>query len=147
MKNAILGSWELRAAEGRYDDGSVEHLYGSGARGLLIYTPEGRMTVQLSAANRARFASDDMWKGTSEELKAAFNGYLAYFGRYELNEADGVILHHVEESMFPNWTGNVQRRSISLEGDRLTLSTLPGPVGGRVVTATLVWERSRRATS
>jgi hypothetical protein len=145
MKNAIVGSWELLAAEARYDDGSVELLYGPSPRGLLIYTPDGTMAAQISRSERVRFAFDDMARGTPEGLAAAFSGYVAYFGRYELKEAEGAIVHHVEGSMFPNWCGNAQRRLASLEGDRLTISTPRMRVGGRMGTATLVWGRSGRA--
>jgi hypothetical protein len=144
MKNAILGSWEIEAVESRYDDGSVDHPFGSAPRGLLVYTPEGRMTVQLSRADRSSFASDDLWKGTPEELGAAFSSYVAYFGRYELNEEEGVVVHHVDGSVFPNWTDNVQRRTLSLEGDHLVLSTAPMLIGNRVRTSVLVWKRASR---
>jgi hypothetical protein len=147
MKNAIVGSWEIEAVESRNDDGSVDHPFGPAPRGLLVYTPEGLVTVHLAGTNRARFASEDHLKGTPDELKMAFATYVAYFGRFELNEAEGVILHHVEGSAFPNWVGNVQRRNISLEGDRLTLSTQPMMIGDRTRTSVLVWRRSARASS
>lgn len=144
MKNAILGVWELVAAEARYDDGVVEQPYGPNPQGLLVYTPEGWMNVYVSSAERPRFASNDMWRGTPEELRAAFQGCSAYFGRYEVDEAARVVIHNVTAALFPNWSGQVQRRHVSLEGEQLVLSTPPMRVGDRGCTAAFVWKRGQR---
>jgi hypothetical protein len=48
---------------------------------------------------------------------------MAYCGRYEVH-GDHVV-HHIEQSLFPNWVGTSQKRFIELEGDRLTLTTDP----------------------
>ena len=55
-----------------------------------------------------------------------------------LNEAAGVVVHHLEWSLFPNWTGTGQRRFFAIAGDRLTLTTPPFQRNGRQVTAKLV---------
>ena len=141
MKNAILGCWELVSFEVRLDDGTVIQPYGPDARGTLVYAPEGWMTVQVSRAMRPSFESKDMWNGTPEEIRAAVQGYIAYFGRYELNEDERTVSHHVEGSLFPNWVGDVQQRTISLEGAHLALSAPPMRVGDRVGTSVLVWKR------
>ena len=41
----------------------------------------------------------------------------------------------------PNWIGRDLARVATFEGDRVTLSTPPTPVGGRQQIATLVWQR------
>jgi hypothetical protein len=140
MIAAIVGTWELVGRENRYDDGSVSH---PDARGLLVYTPDGRMTAQWSMPGRTRFASGDIRKGSPAELEAAFTSYLGYFGRYEWRQEEGVVLHHVEGSLFPNWEGTVLRRGVSLEGDELRLSTPPLLIGGRMMTSVIVWRRAR----
>jgi hypothetical protein len=48
---------------------------------------------------------------------------MAYAGRYSFS-GDRVI-HHVELSLFPNWVGTDQQRSVELSGDRLILSARP----------------------
>jgi hypothetical protein len=50
----------------------------------------------------------------------------------------------VEASLFPDWVGTTQERLYDFDGDRLTLSTDPIPLGGRQLRAVLIWERVRR---
>lgn len=68
------------------------------------------MTAPISGGNRARFAADAMMKGTPQEPQAAFKGYVVHFGRYESEEAEGIV-HHVERFTFPSLTGSGQRRA------------------------------------
>jgi Lipocalin-like domain len=87
------------------------------------------------------FASGDQEDGTVEELTAAFKGYAAYYGTYSVDELAGVITHHVDASMFPNWVGTDQRREAVLEGSRLTLSTRLPWHEGKEWLFRLVWRR------
>jgi hypothetical protein len=64
---------------------------------------------------------------------------MAYCGRYEVH-GDHVV-HHIEQSLFPNWVGTSQKRFIELEGDRLTLTTDPFETS-RTSAARAVWERA-----
>ena len=41
----------------------------------------------------------------------------------------------------PNWMGGDQVRHVVLDGDTITLSTPPVPIGGRQQAASLVWQR------
>ena len=49
--------------------------------GLILYTPDGYMSAQLSAADRPNFESDDMYKGKPQDYVAAGLSYLAYSGK------------------------------------------------------------------
>ena len=109
-----------------------------------MYDGDGRMAVQFGRRGRAPFASAEMRGGTAEEMKAAFHGYVAYFGTYAVDEAAGTVTHAVEGSLFPNWEGQAQVRHYRLEGNRLTLTTPPLPAAGGMVTLVLEWEREDR---
>ena len=91
--------------------------------GLLIYTSDGFMSAVMSKLARPRFASDNSRAGTPDETKAAFDGYLSYCGRYTF--LGDRVVHHVEMSMFPNWSGGDQQRFASLQDDRLILAAQP----------------------
>ena len=67
--------------------------------------------------------TEDSLGGTLEEKARAASGFMAYCGRYEVH-GDHVV-HHIEQSLFPNWVGTSQKRFIELEGDRLTLPRTP----------------------
>ena len=139
MDQPLVGSWRLVSWENRAADGQVEYPMGPDALGYLMYAADGQFSVLLARAARKPFAVNDLLAGSAAEKAAAVDGFLAYAGRYTFG-GDHVI-HHVELSLFPNWTGTDQRRELQLTGNRLTLWVGPMLLGGRPQTAYLVWER------
>lgn len=137
----FIGAWKLISAEFRSSDGKVIYPYGKDAVGLIIYNSAGQMSVHLMRTDRPAFASGDPLKGTAEEIKAAFEGYLGYFGTYEVNEQDGTVIHCVHGSSFPNWVGEDQKRYFQFTGSQLALKTPPTPFGGVTIAGILIWER------
>jgi hypothetical protein len=107
-----------------------------------MYDAEGNMSALVARANVPVFASGDFRGGTDAEVRAAFDGFVAYFGTYSFNLSAGMVIHHVRSASFPNWTGTEQVRYFKAEGQRLVLSA-PISEGGRCVTAILIWERAR----
>ena len=140
-KDTLIGAWKLVSSEFRRSDGSVIYPYGRDAIGIISYDAAGNVTVQIMRADRPVFASGDLYGGTPEEIKAAFEGIISYFGRYEVDRAKGAVTHHIVGSSFPNWIGGDQVRFFELSGERLTLSTPPILAGGSTLTALLIWER------
>jgi hypothetical protein len=136
------GAWRLVSAEYRAPDGSVvESPWGSEPQGLLMYDAYGNMSVNLGRRERPRFASGDQLRGTPEEIKAAFESYNAYWGRYEVDERARTVTHHVQYAMFPNWTGTKQVRRYKFQDNKLILTTPPIRRGGQDVIGVIVWER------
>src|SRR6059058_5763545 len=133
--SAIAGTWELLAFESRDSvGGDVAYPLGAHPQGILIYDGR-RMAVQLLDPDRPRFASGDRARGTDAEIRAAFVGSFAYYGRYTVDAPRSTITHHVDGASFPNWAGTDLVREFRLERDsagrdRLTLSTPPTSVGG-----------------
>ena len=76
-------------------------------------------------------------------MRAAYQGYEAYFSTYLVDCEHGMINHRVLGGLFPNWTGSLQPRYYRFEGpDRLLLSTEPlDAVPTRKTIVTLTWER------
>jgi len=109
---------------------------------MIMYDTNGHMSAQIMRPDRPAFASGDQLEGTPMEIKSAFEGFVAYYGVYEVNQEDGAVTHHVEGSLFPNWVGSAQRRFFEFSGNRLTLSTPPILAGGQQVTGVLTWERA-----
>jgi hypothetical protein len=140
----LVGAWKLVSFEARSSNGEVSYPYGRNAFGMLMYDAGGNVFVLLMRRDRPKFASDDLWRGTPEEIKAAFEGFVAYCGTYEVDEEKGTVTHHVEGSHFPNWAGTDQVRLFKCSGDQLTLSTPPTPLGGRQSTVHFIWARTRK---
>jgi hypothetical protein len=78
-------------------------------------------------------------RGNPEEVKSAFEGFQAYFGTYEVNDRERMVIHHVIGCSFPNWVGTDQIRFFEFSGKNLTLSTPPLSAAGMTVTMRLVW--------
>ena len=135
--DSLVGTWRLVSQQS--SDGGSE--FGPNPIGQLMYDSAGNMSVQLLRADRPRFASGDRRSGTIEEVRAAFDGAMTYFGTYSVDHTERSITHHLLGSSFPNWIGTDQKRYYSLEGRRLILTSAPILVGGRTITSTLTWER------
>jgi hypothetical protein len=139
---AVVGTWTLESWEVVDANGAVDYPFDRTPIGYLMYDPEGYMSVAFMPAGRTPFGAADILGGTPEEKSAAIGTYIAYCGRYEVNRDR--VFHHIEASLFPNWTGATQERIVNLTGDTLRISTPPLLIKGKVQTAHLVWKRARR---
>ena len=106
----FTGTWRLLACEGQWSDGRITRPYGDNPSGQLMYDGNGHFAGQIMARERPAFATGNLLKGSDAEVRAAFEGYVAYYGRYTVDEAEGLMIHEVEGSFFPNWTGERQVR-------------------------------------
>ena len=138
--NSLIGTWRLVSWENRNEVGDFDYPFGRDAFGYITYTKSGFMFVAIMTSNRPHFSSDDILEGGSIEEKAlAAETYLTYCGTYKIME--NRIIHQIEMSMFPNWSGIDQERFFVLKGDKLILSTPLLILGGKKQTTHLVWER------
>lgn len=136
----LAGVWNLLVLEFR-SDGQVVYPTGRDAAGMCLYDATGHMSLQIMRVDRPRFAAEDMLGGTPEEVAAAAKGYIAYGGTYVEDADNGVVVHHVTHSLFPNWVGKDLVRFFKRTGDRLIISAPTVVVGGHLMDAMLVWER------
>jgi len=116
-----------------------QELMGQKPIGFITYTPDGRMSVVITAETRKPLSVNDRIAAPADERAEAFSTVIAYAGRYSFTSDK--IVHHVEASWMPNQVGTDLVRSLKLEGDRLTLRTTPILQGGAQTTTDLVWER------
>ena len=140
----IVGTWRLVSFESRDEAGRITLAMGSDPIGQLVYDAGDNVSVHLMAVHRKPFVSGDRLSGSDQEVRVAFEGYHAYFGRYSVDERAHSVTHYIEGASFPNLIGSNQVRKFEVVGDRLTLSTPPIRVGARFVTSVLVWERARQ---
>jgi len=140
-KEQFIGSWKLISSEFRRSDGEVSYPWGRDAVGIIMYDTDGNMAGQIMRPGRPEFVSKDHMKGTPSEIKSAFEGYIAYYGTYEVNEDENTVTHHVEGSLMPNMVGRAMRRFYEFSDNRLVLTTPAITVGGQQVVGVLIWER------
>jgi len=138
MSVSVAGSWKLLAWR-RLEGESISYPFGEDATGLLIYAADGSMAVQMTAANRPTIPTTDPLGGDAEERAAAYSTCLAYFGTWEVD--DDKIIHHVQASLFPNWSGTVQPRPFTCDGQELILRTPPAAGPNGTVVNEMSWVR------
>ena len=138
----LVGVWRLVSSEFRTSSGGVVYPLGEDARGQAIFTETGYMSGQLMRQDRPEFASGSQASGTPEEIAAAFQGYIAYYGSCEIDVEKQTLTTHVEGSLYPNWVGGFQMRFYQLNDDHLTLRTPPITVGEEEITGVLTWKRA-----
>jgi hypothetical protein len=124
-RQAILGPWKLISMEATNQQGGVFYPFGESPSGMIMYDPSGYMSYTAMRTGRPNFASGDLAGGTPEEKRAAFEGFDAYCGTYDLDLEERVVIHHVEASKFPNWEGSEQLRYFKVTEDRLIVKTPP----------------------
>jgi hypothetical protein len=92
-------------------DGKVNRI--TNRKGMLLYTRDGRMSVQIMFPKSESAVSNDYVQ----------NGYEASFGSYELNEESHTITHHVEGSITPPLVGKNLPRLYQFSGGRLIIKS------------------------
>jgi hypothetical protein len=123
LRDSVLGAWELVSFSSTdVATGAVEHPLGLSPRGLIVYTPDGHMSAQL--------ANPDM------------SGYVAYGGRFAVNEETSTLHHDVTMSMMPELLVQPQFRQAAVDGDLLTLSATSSDPVGTTTHSSLVWRRA-----
>ena len=129
LKDQLNGTWTFVSSTGKLTDGSPT--WGTNPMGSLIFTENGRFSVQIMRSDRAKFASNNRMKGTSEEIKATVEG-----------TTGKTVTYKIEGASFPNWNGTDQKRPIvSLTSDELKYSNPAPSIGGP--TTELTWKRAR----
>ncbi len=85
-REKLIGAWRLVsiAASGPHANVPVEH-----PAGMLVYTRDGHMSVQLMYPKAADAPSNEY----------VLHGYEASFGSYDVNEAAHTVTHHVQGSI------------------------------------------------
>jgi hypothetical protein len=142
IDSRFLGTWRLVSCELRSSDGEVSYPMGRDAVGYIMYSADGYMSVAFMRANRPMFAVEDVLGGSQAEKAAAVASYISYASAFDVG--DGEVRHHIEVSLFPNWTGVTQVRRFRFEDDKLLLSTGPMLLQGKTQEAYLIWERAAK---
>jgi len=118
-KDDLIGTWrfvDFRLIKNA--DGSVSRPWGDDHGGQIVYSADGFMSVLMRHT------------GTT----------LGYCGPYTI-EGDTVI-HHIELATDPKLIGTAQRRRVTLDGRRVTLTSEVSLYGGAGTHANLIWERA-----
>jgi hypothetical protein len=134
MSPSLAGTWELVDFVSRDPEGAVTRPFGR-AIGRLMYDAHGHMAGQIMQPDRPVVARDD-----DGAARAAYDGYIAYYGSYVVDDEGAVVTHQVNASLNPAIVGTGQVRRMRLDADRLILEADFRSRRGTVV-QTLTWRR------
>jgi len=118
----LLGSWKLVSYEDRETGGTPVYPYGRAPAGLLVYDATGHMAVQMMKTPPPKVASDDWDRFTTQEKVELFDGYVAYFGRFEVDSTRKLVTHLPSADLSRLYIGKREERHYELTADRLVLS-------------------------
>ena len=86
-RDRLIGAWHLVRIDAPGPNG--KSIAVPQPKGMLIYTRDGHMSVQLMYRRSASTLSNEYVQ----------NGYEASFGRYDVDEATHTLTHHVQGSV------------------------------------------------
>jgi hypothetical protein len=95
--------------------------HGDEPIGRISYDGAGRMWAMLFPPGREPVSNES----ADAEYRAAMRGLIAYYGTYEVDEAGGRVIHHVEAASNPLWIGAEFVRWYRFEDGNLRLSLNP----------------------
>lgn len=145
-RSPLVGTWQLLTFEVVRPSGEtlpILFLGGRAGTGVIIYSADGWMSVQIAGAARPSVEADDPTRRDHppERGAAVANSYYAYYGRYEIDPAARTVRHFIAQALHPDEAGRTYERRYEIEGDVLTLSAPPVQVEGEQRFARLRWRR------
>ncbi len=141
----FIGAWELESYTEHSGTEAPLHPFGSNPVGFLIYTEDGIVSAQLMRPHRKRLA-DSAWQSNDQEALAELaKGYIAYCGRYFIDEQLGQMVHLPVLALVPNLIEQRQYRTFIFDDDKLNLRTVRTESDGTTVETRLTWRRDKQA--
>jgi hypothetical protein len=125
FRDRFVGAWRLASLDQEGADGKT---HTSDSTGLLVFTRDGHMSVQVMDRNPPAQAA------TGPEQYSQ-GGYEASFGTYEINDAHA-FTYHVEGALVRTLIGKDLPRAFEFSGKQLIVKSTRPDEHWRVV-----WER------
>jgi hypothetical protein len=127
---ALVGSWHLVRLEVPGPDGTARRI--TDAKGSLIYTPTGQVSVQVM------YASTDAVPSAGP-VQYVQGGYEGTFGQYVLDEATRTVTHRYTGANVRSLIGQDLPRRYEIAGNRLVIRSTRSDEHWAVT-----WERDER---
>jgi hypothetical protein len=125
-RDRFIGAWRLASLE---EEGADGKLHTADSTGLLVFTSDGRMSVQVMYRTPET-------GGQSGPVQYAQGGYEASFGRFEVDDRAHTFSYHVEGALVRTLVGKDLARAYELSDNRLVVTSASPNEHWRVT-----WER------
>jgi len=137
-KDQLVGTWALVSCTGA--NGGTP-AFCVNPNGRMILGSDGRYMYSIAARGRPKCSGAcGRAQMSSDQYKAAAQGFVSNFGNWSFNEADQILTANIEAALFPAAEGTDAKGRMSLVGDELHV-TYQGDGGGPGRTD--VWRRAR----
>ena len=124
---SIVGTWKLLKNKLKlFDkDGTeqVHHFHD----GVISYGENGLMAAQLMADGHEESIPGNAFEASAEAYKRAVETYIAYYGRYTIDTANNLIVHHVTAALMPNMIGTKLSRQFEFKDENTLVLSLVEP--------------------
>ncbi len=110
-REKLIGAWHLAWMEEPTPGGKVTRI--TSRTGILLYTRDGHMSVQIMFPKAESALSNDYVK----------EGYEASFGSYDVNEEAHTVTHHVMASITPGLVGKDLTRVYQFSDGQLIIKS------------------------
>ena len=127
IQNRFIGAWRLVWLEEQGADGRIHR---ADCTGLLVYTRDGHMSVQVMYRNPQ---ADSQAATNAAPVQYAQGGYEASFGTYDIDERAHRFTFHVEGSLVRKLVGKDLPREFELSGKQLIVKSSSPDEHWRVV--------------
>jgi hypothetical protein len=107
----LAGAWRLAWMEEPGPDGKLTRI--TNRKGMLLYTRDGHMSVQIMFPKSESALSNDYVK----------DGYEASFGSFEVNEEAHTVTHNVQGSITPGLVGKHLTRVYQFSDEQLIIKS------------------------
>ena len=117
IQNRFIGAWRLVWLEEQGADGKIHR---ADCTGLLVYTRDGHMSVQVMYRNPQ---ANSQATTNAAPVQYAQGGYEASFGTYEIDEPAHHFIFHVEGALVRTLIGKDLTRVYEFSGKQLIVKS------------------------
>jgi hypothetical protein len=145
MQEQLIGAWDLTAAIAIDSVGDTFYPMGRGVEGRIVYSQDGYVAVNLMEGGRKQPDVNTRWARLKDPAAASLaRTYMAYSGRFAVDEERSIVHHHLDMCLDPNLVGTDQVRQVEFTpGGELKLSVPLDDLDGQPIKSTyLTWRRA-----
>ena len=113
IQDRFVGAWRLAWLEEQGADGKIRK---ADCTGLLVYTRDGHMSVQV-------MYRDPQAGANAAPVQYAQGGYEASFGTYQIDESSRTFTFHVDGALVRSLIGKDLPRAFELSGKQLIVKS------------------------
>lgn len=117
VRDRFVGAWRLVWLE---EEGAGGKIHRANCTGLLVYTRDGHMSVQVMYRNPQ---ADPQATTSPAPVQYARGGYEASFGTYEIDESAHTFAFHVEGALVRTLIGKDLPRAFEFSGKQLIVKS------------------------